>query len=66
MTKTNAELLEPSTAATYGDLIRLHIKPSLLATRAELKRLVCGQRDLPVLKGWRREVVGESLLGMLD
>jgi ribonuclease D len=42
------------------------IAPSLLATRAELKRLVCGQRDLPVLKGWRREVVGESLLGMLD
>lgn len=42
------------------------IAPSLLATRAELKRMVCGQRDLPVLKGWRREVVGESLLGMLD
>lgn len=42
------------------------VAPSLLATRAELKRMVCGDRDLPVLRGWRREMVGESLLAMLD
>ncbi|MGD8976737.1 MAG: ribonuclease D [Gammaproteobacteria bacterium] len=42
------------------------VAPSLLATRAELKRMVCGDRNLPVLKGWRREMVGESLLAMLD
>lgn len=42
------------------------VAPSLLATRAELKRMVCGDRDLPVLRGWRREMVGESLLAMIE
>lgn len=42
------------------------IAPALLATRAELRRLVSGQRDLPVLQGWRRQLVGEALLAMLD
>ncbi len=42
------------------------IAPSMLATRAELKRMVCGDRDLPVLKGWRREIAGDALLGLLD
>lgn len=33
-----------------------------LATRAELRKLVAGARDLPVLQGWRRDVLGEALL----
>lgn len=38
------------------------ISPSLLANRKQLERLVRGERDLPVLAGWRRRVTGERLL----
>lgn len=41
------------------------VAPALLATRAELKRLVAGERDLPVLQGWRRQLVGDALLEMM-
>jgi len=39
--------------------------PEILATRREMERLVAGARDGAVLKGWRRAVVGERLLGAL-
>ncbi len=37
-----------------------------LATRAELRALVAGQRELRVLRGWRRELVGARLLAMVE
>jgi hypothetical protein len=37
----------------------------VLATRRELAALVRGARELPVLSGWRREVIGEPLLAAL-
>lgn len=43
----------------------LGIQPEVLATRRELAALVRGARELPVLSGWRREVIGEPLLAAL-
>lgn len=43
----------------------LGLAPEILATRREMERLVAGSRDGGVLKGWRREVIGERLLGAL-
>jgi ribonuclease D len=44
----------------------LHIASSVLASRDELARLAAGVRDnLMVLKGWRRELIGEELLRLL-
>lgn len=43
----------------------LGIHPEVLATRRELAALARGVRDLPVLSGWRRAVVGEPLLAGL-
>lgn len=43
----------------------LGIAPEVLATRREMERLVAGARDGAILRGWRREVVGERLLGAL-
>ena len=43
----------------------LGIAPEILATRREMERLVSGARDGAVLAGWRREVIGERLLGAL-
>ena len=33
-----------------------------MASADELDRLAAGKRDLPVLKGWRREAFGEDAL----
>ncbi len=42
------------------------ISPSLLATRRELQKLLEGERELPVLSGWRYELVGQALLQMAE
>jgi ribonuclease D len=42
----------------------LAIQPEILATRRELAALSRGARELPVLAGWRRDVVGERLLAV--
>ena len=41
------------------------IGAEVLATRRELTAMVRGGRDLPSLRGWRREVVGETLLAAI-
>ena len=39
----------------------------LLASRDDLERLAGGERDLsPLLEGWRKEMVGDELLELLD
>lgn len=43
----------------------LGIQPEILATRRELAALARGDRDVPVLSGWRRAVAGEKLLSAL-
>jgi ribonuclease D len=43
----------------------LGIQPEVLATRRELAALARGVRELPVLTGWRRSVIGEPLLAAL-
>jgi len=43
----------------------LDIVPEVLATRRELAALARGARDVPVLGGWRRAIVGEPLLAAL-
>lgn len=37
-----------------------------LAKRKELEQLVAGQRDLPMLKGWRAEVAGETIVEVVE
>lgn len=44
---------------------RLEVAPEVLATQKDLRRLVKGERDVPPLRGWRRETVGEPLLEVL-
>ena len=45
---------------------REDIVPSALANRRELERMVIGERDLPILHGWRRALAGATLLEMLE
>lgn len=64
---------DPAASAALKHLSRLAqqvahdlgLAPEILATRRELERLLAGARDGAVLAGWRREVIGERLLGAL-
>lgn len=53
-------------------LVRLRAKEHgvatpLLASRTELEQLAGGEREgMPLLEGWRRSIVGEELLRLLD
>ena len=41
-----------------------NVAPRLIAPAAELDALAAGERDLPCLKGWRREVFGAEALDL--
>jgi ribonuclease D len=43
----------------------LNLSPEVLATRRDLEQLAEGNREVGVLHGWRREVIGERLLAAL-
>jgi ribonuclease D len=43
----------------------LAIQPEVLATRRDLIALLRGERELPILSGWRRAMIGEPLLAAL-
>lgn len=42
------------------------IDPAVLCSRRELNALVQGERELNVLRGWRRHMIGEHLLAFLQ
>jgi ribonuclease D len=44
---------------------QLEISAEILATRREVEKLAGGRRDISLLRGWRREVIGEKLLASL-
>src|SRR5262245_27574307 len=43
----------------------LGLSPEVLATRRDIEQLAGGARDVPILHGWRRAVVGEPMLAAL-
>jgi ribonuclease D len=43
----------------------LEINAEVLSTRRELEKLAAGKRDVSLLRGWRKEIVGERLLAAL-
>jgi ribonuclease D len=43
----------------------LGLSPEVLATRRDLEQLADGRRDVALLKGWRKAVVGERMLAAL-
>lgn len=44
----------------------LDIAPEVLAPRKELTALMSGERELRCLRGWRRPLIGEALLELVD
>ncbi len=42
------------------------ISPASLTTRKELEKLVSGEQEMPIMKGWRRELCGKRLQEFLE
>ena len=42
------------------------ISPGAVAGRRELEKLIMGEREIPLLHGWRAAIAGESLLSLLQ
>ncbi len=42
------------------------LNPAALASRKEVERLVQGDADTPLLRGWKKALVGDELTAMLD
>jgi ribonuclease D len=64
-------LVELLQAVLKARAAEAEIAPTLLATSADLQTLVEAKEkhripDLPVLRGWRRELIGDLLLQILD
>ncbi len=58
-------LVKKLSALNQNVATELALSPELLATRRDLEQIADGQRDVPVLQGWRRAVIGERLLAAL-
>ena len=52
-------------AISQAVAIELGLSPEVLVTRRELEQLADERRDVPVLRGWRRQVIGERLLAAI-
>ena len=53
-------------ADVAGDVAKgLEINAEVLATRRELEKLAAGKQDISLLRGWRKDVVGDRLLAAL-
>ena len=42
------------------------ISPVALGTRKEIEKIILGERDTPLLHGWRKELAGQAILEMLQ
>ncbi len=42
------------------------VAPTTLASRRDLERIAAGERDLPLLHGWRAHLAGERLLALVE
>ncbi len=62
LTETETVQLIELQALVKTHATKLKLSPPLLATRKDIERLVRGERQLPLLQGWRKAVIGESLL----
>ncbi|HVN44035.1 MAG TPA: ribonuclease D [Steroidobacteraceae bacterium] len=58
-----AALVRKLSSITQATARELNLVPEVLATRRDLEQLAAGRRDGPLLRGWRRAVLGERLLG---
>jgi ribonuclease D len=60
-----AALVKKLAALNQAVAAELGLSPEILATRRDLEQLADGRDDGPILKGWRRAVIGDRMLAAL-
>lgn len=65
LTRVQIELSRRMLALVKSCADEQGISLALLATRKDIQALIRGERDVALLTGWRRHVVGETLLNMI-
>jgi ribonuclease D len=68
--RSRPDPVQAALVRTLGGIVQtlaaeLNLVPEVLATRRDLEQLAAGRRDGAVLRGWRRNAVGERLLAAL-
>jgi ribonuclease D len=58
-------LVKKLSVVNQATAAELSLSPEVLATRRDLEQLAEGQRDVAVLQGWRKGVIGDRLLAAL-
>ncbi len=54
-------------SAWIGQLAKdLELDPALLATRADIEAFIRGDSNIRLKKGWRHDLLGEGLVGLLE
>ncbi len=43
-----------------------NISPAAIATRKEIDKLVIGEQNIPLLQGWRKDIIGSKLKAFLE
>ena len=59
-------LVDALTAVVRLRAAEQQLNPSVLASRKDLERLAAGQRDLALLRGWKKALIGEDLCAMIE
>jgi ribonuclease D len=66
LTASQEEVLDAMMAIIRHRAAECEIHPNALASRADLIDLMHGRGDSPLLRGWRRNIVGLELLRMME
>jgi ribonuclease D len=64
-TPEQTALVRKLAALNQSIALSLNLSPEVLATRRDIERIAEGERDIGILQGWRRAVIGEPLLAAL-
>lgn len=59
-------LVDAASAVLRACAARHDVSPASLASRADLERLVAGERDVALAHGWRAEIAGRAVLSLLE
>lgn len=65
LTRPQAERCKRIMERLRNCALEQRISVALLATRREVERLVLGDGDIPLLRGWRRELIGDAVFDLL-
>ncbi len=66
LTEEQTTLIDAMMAQVHRQAAMHSLSPEVLATRNQLERLVLGDTNVSVLKGWRAKIVGQALQDLLN